>query len=64
MYSHDSFEIGSKTGVNSVKQQVGITCVATDGDGDANESRGLQDAMPTVATERQTDTTHLGQTQF
>ena len=33
-------------------------------DGDASASRGVQDAMPAVPTERQADTTHLGQTQF
>ena len=36
--------------------------VATDGD--AFTSRGVQDAMPAVPTERQADTAHLGQIQF
>ena len=44
------------------QDNVAIRYVATDGDDSA--SRGVQDAMPTVPTERQADTTHLGQTQF
>ena len=42
---------------------VAIKYVATDGD--ALASRGIQDAMPAgMETQRQSDTTHLSQTQF
>ena len=56
------YEIGRQIGVSFAQQQVGLKFVATDGD--AKAFHGLQDAMPTVAAERQADTTHLGQTQF
>ena len=56
------YEIGRQIGVSFAQQQVGLKFVATDDD--AKAFRGLQDAMPTVAAERQADTTHLGQTQF
>ena len=56
------FEIGRQIGVSFTQQQVGIKFVATDSD--VKASHGLQDAMPTVVTERQADTTHLSQTQF
>ena len=57
-----NMEIGRQIGVSFAQQQVGLKFVATDGD--AKAFHGLQDAMPTVAAERQADTTHLGQTQF
>ena len=44
------------------QDNVAIRYVATDGD--ALASRGVQDAMPAAPRERQTDTTHLGQTQI
>ena len=56
------YEIGRQIGVSFAQQQVGLKFVATDGD--AKAFHGLQDAMLTVAAERQADTTHLGQTQF
>ena len=56
------FEISRQIRVSFAQQQVGIKFVATDRD--AKAFHGLQDAMPTVTTERQADTTHLGQTQF
>ena len=56
------YDIGKQIGHSFAKGNVAIRYVATDGD--ASASRGVQDAMPAVPTERQADTTHLGQTQF
>ena len=56
------YEIVRQIRVNFAQQQVGIKFIETDGD--VKASHGLQDAMPTVATERQADTTLLGQIQF
>ena len=56
------FEIDRQIGVSFTQQQIGRIFFATDGD--AKAFHGLQDAIPTVATERQADKAHLGQTQF
>ena len=54
------YDIGKQIGHSFAQDNVRY--VATDGD--ASASRVVQDAMPAVSTERQADTTHLGQTQF
>ena len=56
------YDIGKQIGHSFAQDNVAIRYVATDGD--ASASRGVQEAMPAVPTERQADTTHLGQTQF
>ena len=56
------YDIGKQIGHSFAQDNVAIRYVATDGG--ASASRGVQDAMPAVPTERQADTTHLGQTQF
>ena len=54
------YAIGKQVGHSFAQDNVAIRYVATDGD--ASASRRVQDAMPAVPTERQADTTHLGQT--
>ena len=49
-------------GLSLAKDNVTVKCVATDGD--ALGSRGIQAGMPAIAIQRQSDTTHLGETQF
>ena len=56
------YEIGKQIGYSFAHDNAAIRYVATDGD--ALASHGVQDAMPAAPTERQADTTHLGQTQF
>ena len=57
------YRIGKRIGDSLARDGVAIKYVATDGD--ALASRGIQDAMPAgMETERQSDTTHLSQTQF
>ena len=56
------YDIGKKIGHSFAQDNVAIRYVATDGD--VSASHGVQDAMLAVPTERQADTTHLGQTQF
>ena len=56
------YDIGKQIGHSFAQDNVVIRCVATDGD--ASASRRVQDAMKAVPTERQADTTHLGQTRF
>ena len=56
------YDIGKQIGHSFAQDNVAIRYVATDGD--VSASHGVQDAMLAVPTERQADTTHLGQTQF
>lgn len=57
------YRIGKQIGDSLAQDDVAIKYVATDGD--ALASRGVQDAMPAgMETQRQSDTTHLSQTQF
>ena len=57
------YRIGKHIGDSLAQDNVAVKYVATDGD--ALASRGIQDAMPAgMETQRQSDTTHLSQTQF
>ena len=57
------YRIGKHIGDSLARDGVAIKYVTTDGD--ALASRGIQDAMPAgMETQRQSDTTHLSQTQF
>ena len=56
------YRMGREMGLNLAKDNVRVKLVATDGD--ALGSRGIQAGMPAIAIERQSDTTHLGETQF
>ena len=56
------YRMGREMGLSLAKDNVRVKFVATDGD--ALGSRGIQAGMPAIAIERQSDTTHLGETQF
>ena len=57
------YRIRKHIGDSLAQDNVAVKYVATDGD--ALASRGIQDAMPAgMETQRQSDTTHLSQTQF
>ena len=56
------YRMGREMGLSLAKDNGRVKFVATGGD--TLGSHGIQAGMPAIATERQSDTTHLGETQF